>query len=61
MKDMGKMQSDQWHTKRRQNIQHKLDAIIDAIRPHSLSEIMKDSLEKMTKEYENRKFKSASK
>lgn len=28
---------------------------------HSLSEIMKDALEKMTKEYENRKFKSASK
>lgn len=35
-----------------------LDAIKDT---HSLSEIMKDSLEKMTKEYENRKFKSASK
>lgn len=28
---------------------------------HSLSEIMKDTLEKMTKEYETRKFKSASK
>lgn len=27
---------------------------------HSLSEIMKDALEKMTKEYENRKFKNAS-
>ena len=36
--------------------------VIDAIKDtHSLSEIMKDSLEKMTKEYENRKFKSASK
>lgn len=35
-----------------------LDAIKDT---HSLSEIMKDALEKMTKEYENRKFKSASK
>lgn len=28
---------------------------------HSLSEIMKEALEKMTKEYETRKFKSASK
>ena len=28
---------------------------------HSLSEIMKDALEKMKKEYENRKFKNASK
>ena len=36
--------------------------VIDAIKDtHSLSEIMKDSLEKMTKEYENRKFNSASK
>lgn len=36
--------------------------VIDAIKDtHSLSEIMKDALEKMTKEYENRKFKSASK
>lgn len=36
--------------------------VIDAIKDtHSLSEVMKDSLEKMTKEYENRKFKSASK
>lgn len=36
--------------------------VIDAIKDtHSLSEIMKDSLEKMPKEYENRKFKSASK
>lgn len=36
--------------------------ILEAIRnTHSLSEIMKDALEKMTKEYEKRKFKSASK
>lgn len=36
--------------------------VIDAIKDtHSLSEIMKDTLEKMTKEYESRKFKSASK
>ena len=36
--------------------------VIDAIKDtHSLSEIMKDTLEKMIKEYENRKFKSASK
>lgn len=36
--------------------------ILEAIRnTHSLSEIMKDALEKMTKEYESRKFKSASK
>lgn len=36
--------------------------VIDAIKDtHSLSEIMKEDLEKMTKEYENRKFKSASK
>ncbi len=36
--------------------------ILDAIRnTHSLSEIMKDSLEKMQKEYEKRKFKNASK
>lgn len=36
--------------------------VIDAIKDtHSLSEIMKEALEKMTKEYENRKFKSASK
>ena len=35
---------------------------IDAIKDtHSRSEIMKEALEKMTKEYENRKFKSASK
>lgn len=36
--------------------------IIEAINnTHSLSELMKDSLEKMTKEYESRKFKNASK
>lgn len=36
--------------------------ILNAIKnTHSLSEIMKDSLEKMTKEYETRKFKNASK
>lgn len=36
--------------------------VIDSIKDtHSLSEIMKDALEKMTKEYESRKFKSASK
>lgn len=36
--------------------------ILDAIRnTHSLSEIMKDALEKMTEEYKKRKFKSASK
>ena len=36
--------------------------VIEAIKDtHSLSEIMKEALEKMTKEYENRKFKSASK
>ena len=36
--------------------------VIDAIKDtHSLSEIMKEALEKMAKEYENRKFKSASK
>lgn len=36
--------------------------VIDAIKDtHSLSEIMKNALEKMTKEYESRKFKSASK
>lgn len=35
--------------------------ILEAIKhTHSLSEIMKDALEKMTKEYETRKFKSAS-
>lgn len=40
---------------------HTVD-VIDAIKDtHSLSEIMKDALDKMTKEYENRKFKSASK
>ena len=36
--------------------------IVEAINnTHSLSELMKDSLEKMTKEYESRKFKNASK
>lgn len=35
-----------------------LNAIMDT---HSLSEIMKESIEKMTKEYETRKFKNASK
>ena len=36
--------------------------ILDAIRnTHSLSEIMKEALDKMSKEYEKRKFKSASK
>lgn len=36
--------------------------ILEAIgNTHSLSEIMKDALEKMTKEYETRKFKNASK
>ncbi len=36
--------------------------IMEAIRnTHSLSEIMKDDMDKMTKEYEKRKFKSASK
>ncbi len=36
--------------------------ILSAIRnTHSLSEIMKDALDKMSKEYEKRKFKSASK
>lgn len=36
--------------------------VIDAIKnTHSLSEIMKDALDKMKKEYETRKFKSASK
>lgn len=36
--------------------------VINAINnTHSLSEIMKDALEKMSKEYENRKFKNASK
>lgn len=40
---------------------HTVD-VIDAIKDtHSLSEIMKDALDKMTNEYENRKFKSASK
>lgn len=40
---------------------HTVD-VIDAIKDtHSLSEIMKDALDKMTKEYESRKFKSASK
>ena len=35
--------------------------ILEAIRnTHSLSEIMKGALEKMTKEYETRKFKNAS-
>lgn len=35
--------------------------VLDAIKnTHSLSEIMKDALEKMTKEYETRKFKNAS-
>ena len=35
--------------------------ILEAIRnTHSLSEIMKDALERMTKEYETRKFKNAS-
>lgn len=38
--------------------QDVLKAIDDT---HSLSEIMKESLEKMAKEYENRKFKNASK
>lgn len=37
------------------------DYIVNAIKEtHSLSEIMKEPLEKMTKEYENRKFKNAS-
>lgn len=37
------------------------DDLLEAINnTHSLSEIMKESLEKMTKEYENRKFKNAS-
>ena len=37
------------------------DYIIKAIKEtHSLSEIMREPLEKMTKEYENRKFKNAS-
>lgn len=36
--------------------------ILDAIsNTHSLSEIMKDALDKMAKEYETRKFKNASK
>ena len=36
--------------------------ILTAIRDtHSLSEIMKESLEKLAKEYETRKFKNASK
>ncbi len=36
--------------------------ILEAIKnTHSLSEIMKDALDKMTKEYETRKFKNASK
>ncbi|WP_186430042.1 AAA family ATPase [Clostridium sp. BSD9I1] len=36
--------------------------VINAINnTHSLSEIMKDALEKLSKEYENRKFKNASK
>lgn len=36
--------------------------VLEAIRnTHSLSELMKDALEKMTKEYEKRKFKNASK
>ena len=36
--------------------------IMEAItNTHSLSEIMKEPLEKMTKEYEKRKFKNASK
>jgi SpoVK/Ycf46/Vps4 family AAA+-type ATPase len=36
--------------------------IVAAIKnTHSLSEIMKDALDKMTKEYETRKFKNASK
>ena len=36
--------------------------IVDAINnTHSLSEIMKDVLDKMAKEYETRKFKNASK
>lgn len=35
--------------------------ILDAVKnTHSLSEVMKDSLDKMTKEYESRKFKNAS-
>ena len=35
--------------------------ILEAIRnTHSLSELMKDALDKMTKEYETRKFKNAS-
>ena len=35
--------------------------ILDAIKAtHSLSEIMKDSLDKLSKEYEQRKFKKAS-
>ncbi len=37
------------------------DYILTAIKnTHSLSEIMKDSLEKLSKEYQNRKFKNAS-
>lgn len=37
------------------------DDLLEAVRnTHSLSEIMKDALEKMAKEYETRKFKSAS-
>ena len=35
--------------------------IVEAIKnTHSLSEIMKEPLKKMTEEYENRKFKNAS-
>ena len=35
--------------------------ILDAVKnTHSLLEVMKDSLDKMTREYENRKFKNAS-
>ena len=40
---------------------HTADIIAAIDNTHSLSEIMKDSLEKMAKEYETRKFKSASK
>ena len=36
--------------------------ILDAIRnTHSLSEIMKESIDKMAEEYKKRKFKNASK
>ena len=39
----------------------RTDDLLEAVRnTHSLSEIMKDALEKMEKEYETRKFRSAS-